>query len=106
MRDLGEGLQSRVAVLTGQAAVTLGASDQGMVAGDLVNTAARLQAAAPPSTVLVGEATMRAASNAIAFEEAGEQVLETEKFDVDHGVEVCLSGREVHHFDPRGTQRA
>ncbi len=75
VRNLGEGLQARVAVLTGQAAVTVGATDQGMVAGDLVNTAARLQAAAPPSTVLVGEATMHAASGAIAFEEAGEQVL-------------------------------
>ena len=73
--NLGEGLQARVAVLTGQAAVTLGATDQGMVAGDLVNTAARLQGVAPPSTVLVGEATMQAASSAIAFEEAGEQTL-------------------------------
>ena len=75
VRNLGEGLQARVAVLTGQAAVTVGATDQGMVAGDLVNTAARLQGVAPPSTVLVGEATMQAASSAIAFEQAGEQVL-------------------------------
>jgi class 3 adenylate cyclase/tetratricopeptide (TPR) repeat protein len=73
--ELGEGLHARVAVLTGQAAVTLGATDQGMVAGDLVNTAARLQAVAPPDTVLVGRATMQAASSAIAFEEVGEQVL-------------------------------
>jgi len=75
VRNLGEGLEVRVAVLTGQAAVTLGATDQGMVAGDLVNTAARLQGVAPPSTVLVGEATMQAASGAIAFEEAGDQTL-------------------------------
>jgi len=75
VRNLGEGLQARVAVLTGQAAVTVGATDQGMVAGDMVNTAARLQGVAPPSTVLVGEATMQAASGAIAFVEAGEQTL-------------------------------
>ncbi len=75
VRNLNEGLEARVGVLTGHAAVTVGATDQGMVAGDMVNTAARLQAAAPPSTVLVGEATMQAASGAIAFEEAGEQVL-------------------------------
>jgi class 3 adenylate cyclase/tetratricopeptide (TPR) repeat protein len=75
VRNLGEGLEARVGVLTGQAAVTIGATDQGMVAGDLVNTAARLQAVAPPSTVLVGETTMRAASGAIAFEEVGEQTL-------------------------------
>ena len=36
-------VQARAGVLTGQAAVTIGASGQGMVAGDLVNTASRLQ---------------------------------------------------------------
>ena len=46
-----------------------------MVAGDLVNTASRLQSVAPPGAVLVGEATQRAATKAIAFEAAGEQTL-------------------------------
>ncbi len=62
-------------MLTGEAAVTLGATNQGMVAGDLVNTASRLQSVAAPGTVLVGEATEQAANAAIAFEPAGEQVL-------------------------------
>jgi len=75
VRVLGPAIQARAGVLTGEAAVTLGATNQGMVAGDLVNTAARLQAVATPGTVLVGESTMRAASAAIAFEEAGEQTL-------------------------------
>jgi class 3 adenylate cyclase/tetratricopeptide (TPR) repeat protein len=75
VRNLGEGLEARVGVLTGQAAVTIGATDEGMVAGDMVNTAARLQGAARPSTVLVGEATMHAAADAIAFEAAGEHQL-------------------------------
>ena len=75
VRVLGDTIQARAGVLTGEAAVTLGATNQGMVAGDLVNTAARLQAAAQPGTVLVGESTMRGASAAIAFEPAGEQVL-------------------------------
>ncbi len=73
--ELGAELQLRAGVLTGEAAVTLGATNQGMVAGDLVNTAARLQSVAPPGTVLVGDATYQAASDAIAFEPAGEQLL-------------------------------
>ncbi|MEO6059422.1 MAG: adenylate/guanylate cyclase domain-containing protein [Candidatus Limnocylindria bacterium] len=77
---IGEGddeprMKARAGVLTGEAAVTIGATNQGMVAGDLVNTASRLQSAAAPGTVLVGEATYRAASNAIAFEPAGEQAM-------------------------------
>jgi class 3 adenylate cyclase len=68
VRGLGPGLEIRVGVLTGEAAVTLGATDQGMVAGDIVNTASRLQGVAQPSTVLVGESTMRAAGEAIVFE--------------------------------------
>ena len=75
VRSLGPAIQARAAVLTGEAAVTIGATNQGMVAGDLVNTAARLQSVAPAGTVLVGETTHRAASKAIAFEEAGEQTL-------------------------------
>ena len=75
VRALGPGIQARAGVLTGEAAVTLGARDQGIVAGDLPNTAARLQSVAPPGTVLVGEQTQRATSNAIAYEEAGEQLL-------------------------------
>ncbi len=68
-------LQARAGVLTGEAAVTIGATNQGMVAGDLVNTAARLQGVAEPGTVLVGEPTMRAAERAIGFEEVGEHSL-------------------------------
>jgi class 3 adenylate cyclase len=71
----GRHLQARAGVLTGEAAVTIGATGQGMVAGDLVNTASRLQSVAEPGTILVGEATYRAASGAIAFEEAGERSL-------------------------------
>src|SRR3990170_3419856 len=75
VRSLGPAIQARVGVLTGEAAVTLGATNQGMVAGDLVNTAARLQGVAEPGTVLVGEATRRAAERAIVFEAIGDHSL-------------------------------
>jgi class 3 adenylate cyclase len=65
----------RAAVMTGDAAVTVGATGQGMVAGDLVNSCSRLQAAADPGRVLVDEPTLQGARNAVAFEPAGEQNL-------------------------------
>ncbi len=75
VKTLGPSIQARAGVLTGEAAVTIGAVGQGMVAGDLVNTASRLQSVAPPGAVLVGEATQRAAARAIAFEPAGDTLL-------------------------------
>jgi class 3 adenylate cyclase len=64
-------LRARAGVLTGEAAVTLGAEGQGMVAGDLVNTASRIQAEAEPGAVLVGEATRRATEQAVVYEDLG-----------------------------------
>ena len=72
---LDTGLAARAGVLTGEAAVTLGADGQGMVAGDLVNTASRIQSTAEPGQVLVGETTRRASEAAIAFAGAGEHEL-------------------------------
>jgi class 3 adenylate cyclase/tetratricopeptide (TPR) repeat protein len=68
-------LALRAGVLTGEAAVNLAAEGEGMVAGDLVNTAARVQAAAASGTVLVGDATRRATAAAIAYDPAGEHEL-------------------------------
>ncbi|MGH2686002.1 MAG: adenylate/guanylate cyclase domain-containing protein, partial [Actinomycetota bacterium] len=73
--EVGGELQARVGVLTGEAAVTVGAQGQGMVAGDLVNTASRIQSAAEPGSVLVGERTRRASDAAIAYEDAGTHLL-------------------------------
>jgi predicted ATPase len=63
-------LEVRLGVTTGEALITLGARpDQGewMAAGDVVNTAARLQAAAPVNGILVGERTFRATRAAIDY---------------------------------------
>ncbi len=73
--EIGASLDARAGVMTGETAVSLGATNQGMVAGDLVNTASRLQSVAAPGSVLVGEATQQAAARAIVFEAVGEQSL-------------------------------
>ncbi len=64
-------LRARAGVLTGEASVNLEAIGQGMVAGDLVNTASRIQSAAEPGHVFVGESTRRATEAAIAYVDAG-----------------------------------
>src|SRR5262249_62412499 len=65
-------LDVRVAVNTGEALVWV-ASDpaqrEGIVSGDVVNTAARLQSAAPVNGVLVGEETYHATRTTIAYEQ-------------------------------------
>src|SRR5205823_3592270 len=65
-------LRARAGVLTGEAAVTVGAEGQGMVAGDLVNTASRIQSSAAPGEVFVGDTTRRATDSTISYESAGE----------------------------------
>ena len=60
---------------SGEVAVTLGAVGEGMVAGDAVNTAARVQAAAGPGSVLVDGATQRLAAAGVGFADAGEHHL-------------------------------
>ena len=87
VKDLGADvgapdLRARAGVLTGEAAVTLGAQDQGMVAGDLVNTASRIQSVATPGTVFVGESTMRA-TDAISYEPAGAYELKGKEAPID-----------------------
>src|SRR5438445_644225 len=69
------GLQARAGVLTGEAAVAVGAEGEGMVAGDLVNTASRIQSVAEPGSVFVGAATRRATEQAVAYEPAGDHEL-------------------------------
>jgi class 3 adenylate cyclase len=63
-------LKVRIAVNTGEALVMLNARPalgEAMVTGDVVNTAARLQTAAPVGAVLVGEETYRTTKDAILY---------------------------------------
>jgi class 3 adenylate cyclase/tetratricopeptide (TPR) repeat protein len=65
-------LEVRIAVNTGEALVNLDAkpeAGEGMAAGDVVNTTARLQSAAPVNGILVGETTYRATAETIEYRE-------------------------------------
>ena len=73
--DLNESLPDvelavRIGIDTGQAVVTIHGDqrNQGMVTGDVVNTASRIQAVAPVGGVIVGEATHRLTEDLFDFE--------------------------------------
>ena len=68
-----ERIQVRIAITTGEALVVLGArpvKGEAMAAGDVINTASRLQSAAPVNGVLVGERTYRATRQVIDYRAA------------------------------------
>jgi class 3 adenylate cyclase/tetratricopeptide (TPR) repeat protein len=72
IREEPDELQARVAVNTGEALISLGArpgSGEAMASGDVVNTTARLQSAAPVNGILVGETTYRATRHTIDYRE-------------------------------------
>jgi class 3 adenylate cyclase/tetratricopeptide (TPR) repeat protein len=71
-REDGE-VEVRIAVNTGEALVSVDAraeAGEAMVAGDVVNTAARLQGASPVNGILVGERTFYATERAIEYRPA------------------------------------
>jgi class 3 adenylate cyclase/tetratricopeptide (TPR) repeat protein len=108
-----EGLELRIGITTGEALVRLDAqpeAGEGMASGDVVNTAARLQSAAPTNGVLVDEATYRATRQTIDYEDAAavdakgkaepiavwHAVTAHSRFgvDVEHEARIELVGRE------------
>ena len=108
-----EGLELRVGITTGEALIALGASPaqgEGMASGDVVNTAARLQSAAPVNGVLADETTYRSTRQTIEYNDAPpvdakgkaepirvwEAVAARSRFGVDvtHHVRAELVGRE------------
>ena len=81
----GGGLEMRIAVNTGEAVVSLGAQPargEAMVAGDVVNTAARIQTSAPVNGVLVGEQTYRATKDSIRYAAAEALVVKGKELPV------------------------
>src|SRR6187455_1923782 len=71
-RDDALDLHVRVGVATGEALVALdvsAAAGESMVAGDVMNTAARIQSAAPVDGILVGDSTHRATERVIVYRE-------------------------------------
>src|SRR6266404_542691 len=90
----GGDLQIRIAVNTGEAVVSLGARPafgESMVTGDVVNTAARLQAAAPVNGIVVGDETYRETRGVIEYE-ATEPVVAKGK---EHPVEAWIAVRAL-----------
>jgi class 3 adenylate cyclase/tetratricopeptide (TPR) repeat protein len=99
-------LVARAAVASGEAVVTLGARPdlgEAMVAGDVVNTAARLQTLAPPGGVVVDEATHRATRGRISYEPLAPVAARGKQAPVavwravsarsHHGVDLAAEGR-------------
>jgi class 3 adenylate cyclase len=66
-------LALRAGVLTGETSVGPGGNAQGLLVGDLVNTASRLQSIAEAGTVVVGESTRNLVAGAVEFVALGEQ---------------------------------
>jgi class 3 adenylate cyclase len=96
----GGDLQIRIAVNTGEAVVSLGARPalgESMVAGDVVNTAARLQSAAPVNGVVVGEGTYRETRTVIEYEPT-EPVVAKGK---EHPVEAWIAVRALTEVGER-----
>ena len=79
VRPVGSGpVRARVGVNTGRALVRLDVdprAGEGFLTGDAVNTAARLQAAAPPMGVVVGEATYALSARQIEYVSLGAAAL-------------------------------
>ena len=110
-----EGVELRVGINAGEALVTVDARPEAgetMAAGDVVNTAARLQSAAPVNGILVGEQTYRATERAIEYRESragrgegkgragrrpGRRVRRDARIGVDrvHGAALVGRAREV-----------
>lgn len=82
-------LRARAGIVTGQVA-SLANPGEGLVVGDRVNTAARIQAVAEPGAILVDEVTCQVTSAGIAYEDAGHHVVrgKTEPIHLHRAIRV------------------
>jgi class 3 adenylate cyclase/tetratricopeptide (TPR) repeat protein len=67
-RDLGVRIETRTGINTGEVIAGDASAGQAMVTGDAVNAAARLEQAASPREILIGEATWRLVKDAVRAE--------------------------------------
>ncbi len=81
--DVGmPGLDARAGVMSGEASVGSGGNEHGLVVGDLVNTASRLQSIAPPGGVYVGESTRDLVGTTVEFAAVGDQKVKGKELSV------------------------
>jgi class 3 adenylate cyclase len=73
--ELGVALEARAGLMSGSTSVGSGGNERGLVVGDMVNTASRLQGLAEPGTVVVGRSTAELAGAAIEFAAIGEHTV-------------------------------
>jgi class 3 adenylate cyclase/tetratricopeptide (TPR) repeat protein len=90
-------LRCRVAVTTGPVAIGPETAERGLLSGAVVNAAARLQQAAEPGTVIVGELTRLLTEGAVEYGEPRD--IQAKGFDDD------LRGFPVGALAPRSSRR-
>jgi len=83
----GQELAMRIGVNTGEVVTQIGPEHEGIVTGEPVNVAARLEAIADPGTIVVGERTHRDTADAIAYRALGNVVLK----GIDHPVRAWVA---------------
>ena len=66
--EWGVGLKARIGVNTGEVIAGDASEGHGFVSGDAVNVAARLEQAAPPGDILIGETTYRLVRDSVGVE--------------------------------------
>ena len=94
---LAEPLRVRVGVESGEAATGMGPSGQFLVTGPVVHAAARLQTAAEPGEVLVGETTFALTETAVSY--GPRRDVPAKGFDVE------LAGYSVESLTTRSARR-